>query len=465
MSERLTLQDLIDILAEKQNITKKDAENFLRELINLVTETIQEKDFVRIKDFGTFKLTLVSARKSVNVNTGEDIEIPPHYRLNFTPDKLLRESVNKPFAHFESVLLNEDVDFSDLNVFSEVLNKTTLDDEEDEEEDDDATVEKDTPKTIEIKNKDVENIINSIVPENENNTNTLSENKGDNLHELVSQINTKEVEKLQEKQFTSPNISTDEQISNGKDSIISKTVEAKDETFETNRTTTPIVNNNSASNVFDTNTNRSSLEEEKFTDFDQIHHSRKNRKTWLSIGIGLLVISVFGVWIFSTYYIEDDLLPKNDKITHLSIVDEPSEAMANTDNNTPLNTDDQADSNNTGSQESLPLIEETPIEENNPKPEITETSTTTERVFSEGKKVEIKSGQTMRSMGKEYFGNSAFWVYIFEENSDKLKSPDAIYAGMEIIIPDAAKYNIDPKDKESIASAKKLESELFAKFK
>lgn len=111
MSDRLILQDLVDLLSEKKEITKKDAETFLRELIALISENIEKNEPVKIKDFGTFKLVKVNSRKSVDVNTGEAIEIPAHYKVSFTPDKSLRESVNAPFAHFESVVLEEGVTF------------------------------------------------------------------------------------------------------------------------------------------------------------------------------------------------------------------------------------------------------------------------------------------------------------------------------------------------------------------
>ncbi|MDR1883659.1 MAG: HU family DNA-binding protein [Prevotella sp.] len=114
MNERLGLQDLIDLLAKKRNITKKEAEIFLREFVAIISESIESDDFVRIKDFGVFKLIKVNARKSVDVNTGEAIEIPAHYKLGFTPDKSLKEAINRPFAHFESIILKDGVSFENV---------------------------------------------------------------------------------------------------------------------------------------------------------------------------------------------------------------------------------------------------------------------------------------------------------------------------------------------------------------
>lgn len=114
MNERLNLQDLIDLLAKKQDVTKKEAEAFLREFIAVISETIEGNESVRIKDFGIFKLVKVNARKSVDVNTGEPIEIAAHYKLSFTPDKAFKEAINKPFAHFESVILEDGMSFDNI---------------------------------------------------------------------------------------------------------------------------------------------------------------------------------------------------------------------------------------------------------------------------------------------------------------------------------------------------------------
>lgn len=107
MNEKLSLQDLVALLAQKADITQKEADRFYRELFQLVLERIYENDIVKIKDFGVFKLVHVSARESVDVNTGVKIEIPAHKKMTFNPDRSLKEMVNQPFAHFESVVLDD----------------------------------------------------------------------------------------------------------------------------------------------------------------------------------------------------------------------------------------------------------------------------------------------------------------------------------------------------------------------
>lgn len=103
MNNRLLLSDLAGILAEKTGRERKDAEDFLREFLSVVSEGVIADKILKIKDIGTFKIIEVEGRESVHVNTGERIIIPGHYKLTFTPDKSLKELVNKPFSIFETV--------------------------------------------------------------------------------------------------------------------------------------------------------------------------------------------------------------------------------------------------------------------------------------------------------------------------------------------------------------------------
>jgi len=113
MSERLNTQDLIDLLINRQGLERREAESFIKEFFSLIEEGLEKDKLVKIKGLGTFKLVNVESRESVNVNTGERIEIQGHTKISFTPDMNLRDIINKPFAHFETVILNDGVDFND----------------------------------------------------------------------------------------------------------------------------------------------------------------------------------------------------------------------------------------------------------------------------------------------------------------------------------------------------------------
>lgn len=113
MNEKLYIQDLTDSLAEKHDIDKQDAENFVREFFLLIEEALKKDKYVKIKGLGAFKLIDVDTRESVDVNTGERIKIEGHTKVSFTPDNALKDVVNRPFAHFETVVLNENTVFED----------------------------------------------------------------------------------------------------------------------------------------------------------------------------------------------------------------------------------------------------------------------------------------------------------------------------------------------------------------
>ena len=113
MSEKVTIQDIIELLAEKHSMTKKDAEIFVKGMFELIEEALVTEKYVKVKGLGTFKLTEVESRESVNVNTGERIEIQGHTKISFTPDSSMKDLINKPFAHFETVILNENTKLED----------------------------------------------------------------------------------------------------------------------------------------------------------------------------------------------------------------------------------------------------------------------------------------------------------------------------------------------------------------
>ena len=95
MSEKVTIQDIIELLAEKHSMTKKDAEIFVKGMFELIEEALATEKYVKVKGLGTFKLTEVESRESVNVNTGERIEIQGHTKISFTPDSSMKDLLNK----------------------------------------------------------------------------------------------------------------------------------------------------------------------------------------------------------------------------------------------------------------------------------------------------------------------------------------------------------------------------------
>lgn len=414
MSERLTLQDLVDLLSDKQGVTKKDAENFIRELVDLTIETISQKDFVRIKDFGTYKLTPVKARRSVDVNTGEAIEISAHYKLSFTPDKVLREAVNRPFSHFESILVEEDVAFEDKA--EESPKKKTEKEEKNIKKE--APVAKAAAVTAPIAVEPVEEKTEPVVV--------------DDIVEAVAEepqvANTIALEK--------------EEVSEKPVEVADKESQADVVVSQPEAVATPPVEEK-----VETRQIREE-EEEEDDDWDDSYYEEEKKKRNIKIGIGVLVavLLLIGYWGYTSY---------GEK--------EPADvAVAQNNSSVTISDDAGGESIENGASGALPDGNQ-PTDEGTQQP--AETTNTQSAVNEQAAvEVEVEAGQTMRTLGEKYYGNRAFWVYIFEENRETISRPDAIFAGMKIIIPPASKYEIDPDDRTSVRKAERLEMKLFGEF-
>lgn len=133
MNEKINTQDIIDHLSINANIDRDDADKFLSQLVNSIEKGLTADELVKIKDFGAIKLSHIRDRASIDVNTQEKIIIPAHRRVNFTPASILKNLVNKPFAHFETTLLNDGVlidGLSKTNVGDRAEEVTLKDDNE-----------------------------------------------------------------------------------------------------------------------------------------------------------------------------------------------------------------------------------------------------------------------------------------------------------------------------------------------
>ena len=116
MNEKVNIQNLIELLVEKHRITPKEAEEFVKTFFAVIEEGLEQDKYVKIKGLGTFKLIGVESRGSIDVNTGERIEIQGHTKVSFTPDSALKELINRPFGHFETVILNENTVLEDTPI-------------------------------------------------------------------------------------------------------------------------------------------------------------------------------------------------------------------------------------------------------------------------------------------------------------------------------------------------------------
>lgn len=111
---KLTLNNIAKVLVEKNGLEPKEAMTFTAAMFDLIHDRLNEEGIVKVKGLGTFKMIRVEARESINVRTGERVLIDSHAKITFTPDAVMKELVNKPFSQFETVVLNDDVEFTDM---------------------------------------------------------------------------------------------------------------------------------------------------------------------------------------------------------------------------------------------------------------------------------------------------------------------------------------------------------------
>ncbi len=112
---KTSLQLISDLLVKKHKLSAKNAELFANAVFDIVNEGLKSDKQVKIKGLGTFKIQAVKPRESINVNTGERVVIEGHEKVSFTPDAYMKELVNKPFSQFETVVLQDGVDFEDID--------------------------------------------------------------------------------------------------------------------------------------------------------------------------------------------------------------------------------------------------------------------------------------------------------------------------------------------------------------
>lgn len=160
---KISIQDIAKSIVSRHGLSQQEAERFVTTLFDVINEGLHREKIVKVKGLGTFKVIDVRERESVNVNTGERVVIESHGKITFTPDPVMRDLVNKPFAQFETVVLNEGVDLAEIN------NVQTADDVDNEETD----------------NSESEDVL-AVSDEDTTHDDSLENN---NIQEEVSQIN------------------------------------------------------------------------------------------------------------------------------------------------------------------------------------------------------------------------------------------------------------------------------------
>lgn len=146
-----TSKDIAKIIASQHGIKPAEAENFIQQLVDTINEGIENDRLVKIKGFGTFKMQSIKPRSSINVNTGERVVIGEHDRITFLPDASMKNTINKPFAHFETVEIADGSPLLDEMITEEESDDDIREDELEELKDEETPVVEEPVKVEPVK--------------------------------------------------------------------------------------------------------------------------------------------------------------------------------------------------------------------------------------------------------------------------------------------------------------------------
>lgn len=214
---KISLQDLASVLVERWHLGKKEASMFVNEMFFVIQKSLDEDKIVKVKGLGTFKIIDVDDRESVDVNTGDRVLIEGHGKITFTPDALMKELVNKPFSQFETVVLNEGVDFNDAtanqpeettgDVLGEIEDSSAPLVEFVDESHDEESVEQETPKPEPV-------AVADLPKEEETATEDISEEitESDTSQETPQEVSEEASEGVEETEGTGESEETEENV-------------------------------------------------------------------------------------------------------------------------------------------------------------------------------------------------------------------------------------------------------------
>ncbi len=406
MNNRLSIQDLALILSEQTGKSTEEALRFLQEFIAVVSEGVYNDKLVKVKGLGTFKIIRVEERASVSVNSGERFVIPSHYKFTFTPDKELKELVNKPFSLFDTVELNEEVDFSDVDVSAETSGAEEAADDSSEEILPDGIPEQaiEAPQTPEPEVKPEPAVEEETAPQEE-----------------VEAEPKAETETMPE-----PEVEAEPELKAEAETTPQEEVKAEPKPAE------PV---SSVSG---------------YKEYRRKRRRSASRKLLFPIAC-LFVVIVLGI-VYIVCLSGRTTVNKNWEPPMAEVGNPTPEAGMN-----PV----PADSTGVTPPDSASLaadsvVAEPPVVEEN-QPEETPKSDILALVT-------IKAGDRLASFAKQYYGHKFFWVYIYQYNQDIISDPNNIPIGTELRIPDPGLYGIDATDRSSIDKAAALQSQILGKF-
>lgn len=461
MNNKVTFPELVEQVAQYANTSKRMSELFLKELFATISQSLIDGESVKVKGIGTFKLTEVSPRKSVDVNTGEEIEIPGHKKLSFAPDKDMAEAINQPFMHFETEILDDDVTDDQLAAIDAGVpieapaEATPVEEEIDDTADTEAPV-AEAPVAAE------EEVVMPPVfvapveePESEE-AETEAEAPVEPSEEVPAEEEAPAEVPVQEpadepEEAVSEEETEPEPVTEVEPSAVA---EPEDEAEGAEAEGEPDAESEMVSEEL--------ADERVGQEIDKRRITRRSLLEGFVVGVvTTLIVTLFAYRLYLMKGYEATPADEEPFTEHVATdsVATPEQALA--ENSTEADADKQkAAEEQKKAEEDKKKAEEEKKKAEEEKQKVEAAKPTTANVAA-GTTDTIKPGTNLYRMSRKHYGSDKFWVYIYEENKAKYPNPNTIPVGAVLHIPQLGKYGAKAGDPASIAAAKKKQGEIF----
>lgn len=467
MNNKVTFPELVEQVAQYANTSKRMSELFLKELFATISQSLIDGESVKVKGIGTFKLTEVSPRKSVDVNTGEEIEIPGHKKLSFAPDKDMAEAINQPFMHFETEILDDDVTDDQLAAIDAGEPTEAPAEAAPVEEETDDTVATEAPAAEAPVAAEEEVVMPPVFvapveePESEE-----AETEAEAPVEPSEEVSAEE-EAPAEVPVQEPADEPEEAVSEEETEIEdevepepvtevepSAVAEPEDEAEDTEAEGEPDAESEMVSEEL--------ADERVGQEIDKRRITRRSLLEGFVVGVvTTLIVTLFAYRLYLMKGYEATPADEEPFTEHVATdsVATPEQALA--ENSTEADADKQkAAEEQKKADEEKKKAEEEKKKAEEEKQKVEAAKPTTANVAA-GTTDTIKPGTNLYRMSRKHYGSDKFWVYIYEENKAKYPNPNTIPVGAVLHIPQLGKYGAKAGDPASFAAAKKKQGEIF----
>ena len=516
MNEKKSILDLTDPIVESTGLSKKMVDTFLHNLMDVVEDSLRKDGIAKVKNFGTFKVIAIEERKSVNVQDGSEVVIPAHKKVTFTPDKLLKDEINKPYAHLETYVLKDDgpvdgpyiEDDAEEEEPEELMSQGTpgvveahlMEKPTDEkvQETSEEEMDRQPMSNVPVSEEPVENVKTVKVEEVESKSVNETTESIDTTTTEMGEMEIKENQESTESTDINSAMTSDmenKEVQESTESMDKKTTDMSEMEIKENQENTENVKARETEVSEIKGEKKKSEQSGKKTETktsDNVEKKSSKWWLWLALAVLLIVLALFGVRYYLDY--QKDVSETN---TELAPVQSGEEEIEVGESDPFFAEDEPAQEDEFERAMAGDVVDPTIVEENTAdveQSEVVNESRAAEPVSNENVSGEMKSfDETLVKYMKEkhpemnfpstvavkqeytvlpgsrlmqisrnlYNGTADYWVYIYYYNRDVLKNPNSVNPGMVLKVPDLGDKFVDPKSSKCQELAKEIREALI----